>query len=145
MHSLLYLLIGLTLLLGVNSCSKKTPTSNDRSKNITFSGPLDPPDYNKLSAQNKYKVVDKLLSTLYKGIAPEDFFTISDKIEPLKPKYEGNYLDKIRAELEKPLNPADKYAIIQRINERYEFTENKITTICGWPTFFQTQYYSPPH
>lgn len=125
MHSLLYLLIGLTLLLGVNSCSKKTPTSNDRSKNITFSSPLDPPDYNKLSAQNKYKVVDKLLSTLYKGIAPEDFFTISDKIEPLKPKYEGNYLDKIRAELEKPLNPADKYAIIQRINERYEFTENK--------------------
>ena len=126
MHAFLYILISAILVLSINSCSEKSKSSsNDFSNNNkAYPSQLDPPDYNKLSAQNKYRVVDKLLSTLYKGIAPEDFFEIKDNLNDLKPKYEDNYLDKIKSDLQKPLNPEDKYTIVQRINERYQFTPN---------------------
>ncbi len=90
---------------------QKKPTPN----------PLPKPAYDKLSPLQKYQVSNKLLSTLYKGMPADEFFIISDSFNTSQLKNKENMLDIIEKQLDTPLDPNEKYLIVQRVNEKYVF------------------------
>jgi hypothetical protein len=64
--------------------------------------------YSSLTPENKYKVVSKLTSTLYKGIPPGEFFDLQSQTFDMTLIYNGNHLERIRSELSTPLSPSQR-------------------------------------
>lgn len=56
-------------------CSPETPSS---SAVETYPGELSKSEYNSLSAEQKYQVSNKLLSTMFKGVSVDEFFDLSN-------------------------------------------------------------------
>lgn len=79
-------------------------------------------DYAALSAEEKYAVTNKILCTLYKGIAPEDFFDLSNGLSTLTPLDSSNPIAQIEADLLVGLNET---AYRNNVEQKYVFDDHQ--------------------
>ena len=119
----LYRILAFVLLLFLVGCGG-TETSvevsnNDDGISATDMGKMSSSDYNSMSPENKYRVSNKLLSTLFKGVTVSSFFDLSSGLLPLILKEGEGYIDKTEAMLSKPLT--DKSTYLDRVDDKYNF------------------------
>ena len=131
------LLVFIVWLFFVASCTKKSDSSS-HSPTQEVESLISEPDYDSMSAENKYLIAKKLAATLYKGISPEEFFNLTDRIGDIKPEYDNGFLESMREKLNTPLSVDEKYMIIQRINEKYVFDD------VGYPQKILTMLFEFP-
>ena len=79
-------------------------------------------DYNALTEEDKLGVSNKLMGTLFKGIATADFFNLEAGITALDLQSTENVVAKIENDLSKPVNE-NKYRNL--IAEKYEFDKKQ--------------------
>ncbi len=114
------------LLLWSSGCTPEVPQSSQKneSANIRASGAaakLSESEYNALSNEQKYAVVNKLMGTVYKGVPVADFFNIEGGLANPALKSEANFIEETEAALSRPLE--DKEVYLARIEEKYFFDE----------------------
>lgn len=98
---------------------ESTTTTNDTSPGNTSSLELTTAEYEALSALEKYAVINKLMSALYKGTAATDFFDLTSGLEPLTVDSAAMGIGEVKSALEQPM--ADKSAMLAQIDEKYNF------------------------
>ena len=76
-------------------------------------------DYNALSSEEKYRVANKLMATLFKGIAVKDFFNIQAGMDNLTLANGVDFIANIDTALTQVL--VDKDIHLSRIDNKYEF------------------------
>ena len=101
----------LVLTLGLLGCSDGSggsgPSGGDSTDGVTPSAIAEPvimermsdADYDALTAEEKYAVTNKVMGTLFKGLAPEHFFDLSQGLSTLTPLDNGNRLTQIETDL----------------------------------------------
>ena len=67
---------------------------------------LDDSTFNSLPAQKRYQTANKLLATLYDGIAVDDFFTLEAGLGDLQTKVDNSWLSQLRESLNVELPPS---------------------------------------
>ncbi len=81
-----------------------------------YAAPLSDSEYDALTPTQKYQVANKLLSTLYKGVAVSDFFDISQGLDKPRLRDASNFLRDIRVRLATDLDADTKAEIDLLIN-----------------------------
>ena len=79
-------------------------------------------EYDQFSPEQKFNIINKLLSTLYKGISASEFFDIDQGIESLKVADNGNQLLNTHKSISEKLVQKDSYA--NAINTRHLFNHD---------------------
>ena len=98
-----------------NSENNETSGGNSSSLELTAA------EYAALPALERYAVINKLMSALYKGTAATDFFDLSSGLEPLTINSAAMGIGDVKSALETPM--ADKSAVLALIDEKYNFNE----------------------
>ncbi|MGD8836783.1 MAG: hypothetical protein PVJ84_03585 [Desulfobacteraceae bacterium] len=117
--------IVLVMLLSLLACgagdSSDTGTSGETSGEYTSSLELTTSEYAELTALERYAVINKLMSALYKGTAASDFFDLSSGLEPLMINSAAMDIGEVKSALQKPMD--DKNAVLDLIDDKYYFDE----------------------
>ncbi len=71
-----------------------------------FAAPLSEDEYSRLSDEQQYRVANKLLGTMYRGVAVADFFDISQGMDRPALKEGRGFLSSVEAALSTPLDGA---------------------------------------
>jgi hypothetical protein len=97
--------------------------TNGESSNGSYASSLELTDaeYQALSALERYAVINKLMSALYRGTATADFFDLSSGLEPLTINSSAMGISDVKSVLKQPM--ADKSAVLALIDEKYNFQE----------------------
>ena len=105
----------LVIIMAVYGCS-----NDDEAKpgSVKASG-LSEEEYNSLSAEQKYRVVNRLTSTLYKGVQAKNFFNLNKGVKELVLQDGASTIGSIKASLSEPLTDKDSYFL--RIDDKYTF------------------------
>ncbi len=85
-------------------------------------------DYDQLSPEEKYSVISKLTSTLYKGIPVKEFFDVKKSNFDLtiqSATQTKNHLKDIKEALTKPISNEKLDFYIQTVESKYDFDKNK--------------------
>ncbi len=78
--------------------------------------PLSNSEYDSLTPIQQYKVANKLLSTLFKGVSVDEFFDLSNGMENLTVKGGTNFLRDVRVQLDTNLDQSTKVELDRIIN-----------------------------
>jgi hypothetical protein len=100
---------------GSDSENNETTGENDSSLELTVE------EYEALPALEKYAVINKLKSVLYKGTAAADFFDLSSGLEPLAINNAAMGIGEVKSALKQPMD--DKSATLALIDDKYNFHE----------------------
>ena len=100
---------------GGDSENNTMPGDNASSLELTTA------EYEALPALEKYTVINKLMSALYKGTAATDFFDLSGGLEPLIINSAATDIGEVKSALKQPMD--DKSALLALIDEKYNFHE----------------------
>ena len=79
-------------------------------------------DYNALSEEDKFGVSNKVMGALFKGIAPDEFFTLGADVAALDLQNDENYVSKIEKDLNRSVNENQYRKLVA---EKYEFDEKQ--------------------
>lgn len=79
-------------------------------------------EYDALSAEDKYAVANKILGTLYKGMAPEEFFDLHNGLSSPTPMDNQNIVSQIEADLLVGINET---TYRNRVRRKYVFDEDR--------------------
>jgi hypothetical protein len=101
------------------ACGGEESTTNDTYSGNTSSLELTVEEYETLPALERYALINKLMSTLYKGTAAADFFDLASGLEPLRINSSAMGIGEVKSALDQPM--ADKSAVLARIDEKYNF------------------------
>lgn len=118
---LLTLAIFLVTIPSLLACGGEESTTNDTSSENTSSLELTTAEYEALPALERYALVNKLMSALYKGAAASDFFDLSSGLEPLRINSAAMGIRGVKSALGQPM--ADKSAVLSLIDEKYNFND----------------------
>ncbi|MEX1057519.1 MAG: hypothetical protein WED11_07295, partial [Natronospirillum sp.] len=98
------------------ACNPGTPAQRDakifepRGAADTFSNK----DFQALSPEQQYRVANRLLTTVFRGVPVDEFFDLSNGLTPLQPR-QPNFLSDTRHALSTPLAPAQRAAVRKAI------------------------------
>ena len=108
-------LILLTLSVAVIGCSPDNP-SDDLPPNDLFqnsvtgkAAPLTSSEFNALTPEQQYRIANKLLGTMFRGVSVHDFFDLSNGIDNLTVR-DPNFLNTVAVSLITPLPTIDDVA-----------------------------------
>ncbi len=106
MKKMLPFLIVLSVLTA--GCGVNLPGQGDQEDLVIsgFAEPLSGEEYSRLDSEQQYQVADKLLGSMYKGVAVADFFDISQGMDELSLKEGHDFLSSVRTALSRPLDSA---------------------------------------
>ena len=107
--------------LSLFACDNGGSDGNDDSDDNASSLELTASEYKDLTALEKYTILNKLLSTLYKGMPAREFFDLSDSLTPLTVQSVAMGIAGVKSALQQPL-PA-KGAVLDYIDDKYNFQE----------------------
>ena len=79
-------------------------------------------EYDALSPEDKYALANKVMGTLFKGLAPEEFFDLQNGLSSPTPKDSHNILPQIEADLLVGLNET---TYRNRVQQNYVFDESQ--------------------
>jgi hypothetical protein len=79
-------------------------------------------EFNALTEEEKFAVSNKVLGTLFKGVAPDEFFDLGNGVFALALQTDQNYLTKIENDLSKTVNESQYRNLI---SQKYEFDEKQ--------------------
>lgn len=123
--------------LTLSACNPGTPSDKAQRELATRGAAiaLSEADYRALPAIDQYRVSNRLLMTLYRGVSVDEFFNLSNGLYPLRPARQ-NHLSQVRNALGISLTVQQRQAARARIglnpddsstgsaDARYEFTTN---------------------
>jgi hypothetical protein len=92
--------------LPIAACDPGLPESQSGFQASGSASALSQSEFNSLSAEKQYMVANKLLGTMFRGVAVEDFFNMSNGMESLKPADSG-FLSKTRKNISTNLSNAE--------------------------------------
>jgi hypothetical protein len=104
---------------GIGGTSNVTPSS--LSEPVTVER-LSDAEYDMLSAEDKYAVTNKILSALYKGMAPDEYFDTSNGLTPLTPLDDRNMVAQIEADTLVGINET---TYRDRVAQKYVFDDKQ--------------------
>ncbi len=78
-------------------------------------------EYDALSARDRYAVVNKIMGTIFKGMAPEEFFDLRNGLSSPTPMDNQNIVSQIEADLLVGINET---TYRNRVRQKYEFDES---------------------
>ncbi len=84
--------------------------------------PLSDKEYNSLSPENQYAVANNLLGSLFKGIPANEFYNLTNSVDPLVVSEGVNLISKTKSSLNTPLE--NKQAYLDTIESKYDFYED---------------------
>ena len=79
-------------------------------------------EFNALTEEEKFAVSNKALGALFKGVAPDEFFDLTNGVFALVLKTDQNYVSQIENDLSKTVNESQYRNLI---TQKYEFDENQ--------------------
>ncbi|WP_108126442.1 hypothetical protein [Saccharospirillum mangrovi] len=100
----------------LTACNPGTPSDKAKDDLQTRGAAiaLSDADYRALPAIEQYRVSNRLLMTLYRGVPMDEFFNLSNGLYPLRVK-STNYLGQVRTALKQDLTPTQRAAARARI------------------------------
>lgn len=117
-----YLIIMLSLLASGCDRNPGLPSDGQLQNDFIpqgFAGPLSQQEFDALSPEKQYQVADKLYSTVYKGLAINDFFDLSSGISTLRVQQSG-FLEQARTLLKTELSENERKTIDDIIDGKDE-------------------------
>ena len=107
MMRLLFLLM---VVAAVAGCDVELPSkgAQDGFQVSGFAAPLSDAEFSKLAPEEQYRVANKLLGTIYRGVALAEFFDLSQGMDRLVPREGGGFLSSVRGALRRPLESATR-------------------------------------
>ncbi len=105
--------------LSLFACGGDDSADNDRSDENASSLELTAAEYESMPVLERYAIINKLMSALYKGTAAADFFDLSSGLEPLKINSSAMGIGEVKSALKQSM--ADKRAVLALIDEKYNF------------------------
>ncbi len=102
------LLLLVILVAAVTGCDVDVPSKGAQAgfQVSGFAAPLSEQEYSRLSDEQQYRVANKLLGTMYRGVAVADFFDISQGMDKPVLKEGKGFLSSVEAALSTPLDSA---------------------------------------
>ena len=98
-----------SLALSVAACSSDLPSEKETGFNASgYASPLSDSEYSSLSPEQQYQITNNLLGTLYKGIAADEFFDLSNGMNTQSLKEGKNFLAKARQAVATPLSAQER-------------------------------------
>ncbi|MGD9369743.1 MAG: hypothetical protein PVH87_28790, partial [Desulfobacteraceae bacterium] len=104
------------------------PKNGDSSNNLTPNAlpvqvmveRLSDSEYSAMSSEDKYALANKIMGTLFKGMAPDEFFDLQNGLSSPTPLDNQNIVSQIEADL---LVGIDETIYRNRVRQKYEFDE----------------------
>ncbi len=135
MKKILPLLIPLAVLIA--GCDVKLPSEGTAQEGFNVSGfaaPLSEYEYSRLGNEQQYQVANKLLGSMYRGIAVADFYDISQGMDRLALKEGEQFLSSVETALSTPLDSATREHLNTQIRgdaeagieARFSFTSRQV-------------------
>lgn len=102
--------------VGIVACNPGTPRDRDATTYEAegAASHLSNSTFRSLPPEQQYQVANRLLTTVYRGVAVDEFFDLSDGLYPLQPS-NRNFLRDTRAALTTPMSSAERAAARARI------------------------------
>ncbi len=94
----------------ITGCEVELPSnvSQKEFQIIDYAAPLSEEEFSGLDPENQYQVANKLLSTMYRGVAVADFFDISKGMDTLELKEGSGFISSTKTALSEPLDEVVK-------------------------------------
>ncbi len=131
-----YLFVSLLpLAVLMSGCEVELPSKvlQEEFQIVGYATPLSDQEFSSLDAEEQYRVANKLLGTMYRGVAVADFFDISKGMDALALKEERGFISSTKTALSEPLEEDVKKQqdmLINGDNEagieaRFNFSRNR--------------------
>jgi len=124
MRKFLFLSALLCFTLLFTSCGGGSKGGGDTSSSSSGLAQFGDSDYSSLSPEQQYRVVSKLTSTIMKGIPPDEFFDLQRASFDLTPKYNGNFIEKVKKDLSTPLSRDKREYYMKLAEENYRYDDS---------------------